>query len=188
MNRIQQIQQRVGTTPDGFWGPKSQVACQKHLRSMMPNPNHWPSSNQSALKSFYGDPSKSEVAPRLTRINVADLDVEFSGAKVREISVHSRCADSLLRVLRKIAASPFAHLLQQYAGVYNHRPMRGGTNWSLHAYGAAIDIAPGSNGLHTHWPTGALMPIEVMEFFAEEGWVNLGWLISRDAMHFQATR
>jgi hypothetical protein len=32
------------------------------------------------------------------------------------------------------------------------------------------------------------MPIEVMEEFAREGWIGLGWQIGRDSMHFQPTR
>jgi hypothetical protein len=32
------------------------------------------------------------------------------------------------------------------------------------------------------------MPIEVMEVFAREGWIGLGWQIGRDSMHFQPTR
>ncbi len=34
--QIQAMQDRIGTTPDGFWGPKSIAACQKHLRALMP--------------------------------------------------------------------------------------------------------------------------------------------------------
>jgi hypothetical protein len=32
------------------------------------------------------------------------------------------------------------------------------------------------------------MLIEVMEEFAREGWIGLGWQIGRDSMHFQPTR
>jgi hypothetical protein len=42
--------------------------------------------------------------------------------------------------------------------------------------------------LRTHWPMGADMPIEVMEAFARQGFKSLGAVISRDAMHFEATR
>ena len=66
--------------------------------------------------------------------------------------------------------------------------MRGGTSWSLHAYGAAIDLAPGTNGLRTHWPTNATMPLDVMVCFAEQGWKPAGAFWSRDAMHMEATQ
>jgi hypothetical protein len=66
--------------------------------------------------------------------------------------------------------------------------MRGGSLPSLHARGAAIDLASDTNRMSQSWPVSADMPLEVMEYFAAEGWVGLGWLIGRDAMHFQATR
>ena len=53
---------------------------------------------------------------------------------------------------------------------------------------AAIDLDPDHNGLKTSWPVAANMPIEVMEEFAREGWIGLGWQIGRDSMHFQPTR
>ncbi len=45
-----------------------------------------------------------------------------------------------------------------------------------------------SLSLKTSWPVAATMPIEVMEEFAREGWIGLGWQIGRDSMHFQPTR
>jgi hypothetical protein len=66
--------------------------------------------------------------------------------------------------------------------------MRGGKRPSKHSWGAAIDLDPDHNGLKTSWPFAATMPIEVMEEFAREGWIGLGWQIGRDSMHFQPTR
>jgi hypothetical protein len=187
-NQIKALQERVGAKPDGFWGPKSIAATQVHLRSLMPTPNPWPKSNTRALNAFYGNPGEGEVALQMTRINVAGMGIKYAGKAVPKIAVHQRCSESLHRILAQIAESHFAYVLAEYAGVYNHRPMRGGTSWSLHAYGAAIDLMPGSNGLHAHWPTRATMPLEVMEIFAREGWLSAGAFWSRDAMHFQATQ
>lgn len=190
MNRAQIIalQERVGTTPDGFWGPKSIATCQKHLRALMPQPSVWPRSSQASLRAFYGDPAKGEVAPRLRQADVSGLGLRYDGKPVRMITAHERCVESLVRVLRAVAAGPHAAVLAEFAGIYNHRPKRDGSTWSLHAYGAAIDLKPATNGLHTHWPTRADMPIEVMEAFAREGWLPAGAFWSRDAMHFQATQ
>jgi len=66
--------------------------------------------------------------------------------------------------------------------------MRGGTSYSLHARGAAIDLDAENNGNLTHWPTAATMPLEVMECFAREGWLSAGAFWGRDAMHHQATQ
>jgi hypothetical protein len=182
-NQIIEMQERIGTTPDGFWGPKSVAACQRHLRAMMPTPNPWPKQTQSALQVFYGP-----VAQNLTSLSVVGLGVEYDGAKVNTITVHRRCSASLLRIIEALSRSPFAYVLKQYAGVFNNRPMRGGSLPSLHARAAAIDLMPATNGNRTHWPTRANMPIEVMEIFAREGWLAAGAFWSRDAMHFQATQ
>jgi hypothetical protein len=89
---------------------------------------------------------------------------------------------------RRISDSPHRGILAKYAGCYNPRPMRGGNRPSKHSWGAAIDLDPDHNGLKTSWPVAATMPIEVMEEFAREGWIGLGWQIGRDSMHFQPTR
>ena len=178
------LQARVGVVADGFWGPQSIAATQRHLRSLMPTPHPWPGQSQGALTAFYGAPGDKN----LTRIAVNGLGVRFDGQAVGGISVNRACADSLLRILTKIAGSKFAGILAQFGGVYANRPMRGGSLPSLHARGAAIDLAPDTNGLHAHWPTRATMPIEIMEMFAEEGWLAAGAFWGRDAMHFQSTR
>ncbi len=152
---------------------------------MMPFPNPWPSQSQAALQGFYGKPGDES---QIVSIDVTGLGVKFDGKPVRSMRIHHKCAESLLRVLREIAASPFRYVLGEYAGTYNNRPMRGGTLPSLHARGAAIDLMPDTNRNRQHWPTSANMPIEVMEMFAREGWLSAGAAWGRDSMHFEATK
>ncbi len=182
--QIQAMQDRIGTTPDGFWGPKSIAACQKHLRSLMPSPNPWPKTDQSSLTKFYGAPGDES---RLVNLDVHTLCIAYDGKPVRTIRCHERVADSLRRVLEEIAAGPHAPILTEYAGVYNNRPMRGGNLPSLHARGAAIDLAPDTNRLSQAWPKSADMPLEVMEAFAREGWKSAGAFWGYDGMHHEAT-
>ena len=183
-DRIKRIQSTIGATVDGFWGPKSIAACQRHLRSLAPADANWPRPSQESLQGFYGSPGDES---KLVAVNVEGLGLRYDGKPVKSIRCHDRVADSLKRVLTALAKT-HPDILAQYAGVYNNRPMRGGSLPSLHARGAAIDLAADTNRLSQSWPTSADMPFEVMEAFAREGWVGLGWLIGRDAMHFQATR
>lgn len=187
MTRAQIIamQDRIGTTPDGFWGPKSIAACQRHLRALMPKDANWPGTSQAALQGFYGSPGDES---KLVNLDVQGLGVRYDGKPVRSIRCHAKVADSLRRVLEDIAAGPHAAILAEYAGCFNNRPMRGGSLPSLHARGAAIDLAPDTNRLTQSWPISATMPLEVMESFAREGWIAAGAFWGRDAMHFQATR
>jgi hypothetical protein len=182
---IYHLQKRIGTTPDGFWGRKSIAACQTHLKSLMPLDNPWPRSDQASLMEFYGNPGDEY---KLVSIDVSGLGVKYDGQTVKTIRCHRKVADSLHRVLVALDGGICAWILGQYAGVYNNRPMRGGSLPSLHARGAAIDLDPAPNGNHRSWPVNATMPIQVMEEFAKEGWIGLGWAIGRDAMHFQATK
>lgn len=183
--QIKDLQRRIGTTPDGFWGPKSEAACRSHLRALMPTPNPWPATDQASLSAFYG-PAGDES--RLVFANVAGLGVKYDNVPVHRIRCHAKVAESLVRVLTAISKGPEKFTLALFAGVYNNRKMRGGTLPSLHARGAAIDLDPGDNGNHTHWPVKATMPLSIMEEFAREGWLSAGAFWSRDAMHFQSTR
>jgi hypothetical protein len=183
-DQIKSLQNRVGTAPDGFWGPISTAACQRHLRSLMPTISPWPASDEASLRSFYGTPGESH----LVNLNVEGLGVEYIGSPVKTIRCHTKVAESLHRVLSAIANSECKWILRKYAGCFNHRPMRGGTRLSTHSWGVAIDLWPARNGNTVHWPTRAEMPIEVMEAFAREGWLSAGAFWSRDAMHAQATK
>lgn len=183
-DRIKHIQSRIGTTVDGFWGPKSVAACQAHLRKIMANSTQtWPSPDQASLTDFYGKPGdESQLVP----LDVAGLGVCYEGTLVKTVRCHRKVAGSLKRVLEALAKT-HPQILAEYAGCYNNRAMRGGSTPSLHARGAAIDLAPDTNRNRTHWPTMADMPFEVMEAFAREGWLAAGAFWGRDAMHFEAT-
>jgi hypothetical protein len=183
-DRIKSIQSKIGVEVDGFWGPKSIAGCQSYLRSLMPAESNWPRPSQESLQGFYGSPG-DEL--KLVIVNVEGLGLKYDGKPVKSLRCHDKVADSLKRVLVALAKS-HPDILAQYAGVYNNRTMRGGSLPSLHARGAAIDLAADTNMLKQSWPVSATMPLEVMEAFAREGWVGLGWLIGRDAMHFQATQ
>ena len=182
---IQNIQRCIGVTADGWWGPQSIAACQAHLKKLMPARNPWPATDQASLTRFYGAPGDES---KLTALNVADLGIKYDGKSVRVIRCHLKVAASLRRVIEALAQSPHKSILEKYAGCYNNRPMRNGSLPSLHARGAAVDFDPDNNANHQHWPNSAIMPLEVMEAFAREGWLPAGPFWHRDSMHFQATR
>jgi len=184
-HQIIELQKRIGTTPDGFFGEKSVAKCKEYLRSLMPKDHPWPTQDQAALTKFYGRPGDES---QLVNLAVNDLDIRYDGKNVKSIRCHHKVAPSLRRILERISKTPHAWVLKEYAGVYNNRPMRGGSLPSLHARGAAIDLAPSTNGNREHWPSRSNMPIEIMEIFAREAWLPAGAFWSRDGQHFQATR
>lgn len=189
MNRIQLIQQRCGAEPDGFWGPDSIKAVQRHLKALMPKVSPWPSSDQASLVKFYGQPGDESQLVEM----VFPFPTFYGDKKVVKTRVHKKCKDSLLRVLTAIGTKyqqnrDIIEEVEDYGGVFNFRPKRGGSSWSLHAYGAAIDLDADDNTFRDHWPMQADMPLEVMEEFAKEGWIAAGAFWGYDAMHFQATK
>lgn len=184
-NQIVELQKRIGATPDGFWGPASIKACKDHLRDLMPQDHPWPTTDQASLTKFYG---RAGDETQLVNLAVGDLDIRYDGKNVKSIRCHHKVAPSLRRILELISKTPHSWVLKEYGGVYNNRPMRGGSLPSLHARGAAIDLAPSTNANREHWPSSANMPLEVMEEFAKEGWLPAGAFWQRDSMHFQATR
>ena len=88
---------------------------------------------------FYGNAGDEN---KLESIDVSSIGVRYDGQKVKSIRCHRKVADSLHRVLVSIDGGSCAYILEQYAGCYNNRPMRGGSLPSLHARGAAIDLDP----------------------------------------------
>jgi hypothetical protein len=174
---------------DGFWGAKSQAACRAYLRSLMPKQNPWPKSDQASLRAFYGSPGDES---NLVTIEFP-YPMFYDGKRVTKTRVHKKCADSLLRALTSIRdlIPTHPHIkdeVEDYGGVFNFRLKRGGSSYSMHAYGAAIDLDADDNTFRDSWPMKADMPLEVMEAFAREGWIAAGAFWGYDAMHFQASQ
>lgn len=196
---------------DGAWGTQTASALQAYMdRSTLrhkgfvgkpppPCPG-CPADTTSALSAFYGAPRKG--FPGLTSIELPYAMVLSwkQGTVVEKILVHKKAASSLLLILEDILKEfgqdgIIEHGLHLYGGCYNHRKMRGGSSWSRHAWGIAIDINPDDNGLRTPWqedkigqPGFATMPVKAIEIFEEHGWKAYARSIGRDAMHFQRSQ
>lgn len=188
-NEIKAIQSKIGVTPDGFWGPKSIAACQKYLRALMPSPNPWPKSDTSSMCRFYGNPGDEK--------NLITIEFPFAtfyeGKKVTRFRCHKKVADSLVRALKNIGEKygkdrGIMEEAEDFGGVFNFRSKRGGSSYSIHAWGAAIDLDADDNTFRDSWPMKSDMPLEIMEEFAKEGWLSGGAFWGYDAMHMQATR
>jgi len=188
-DQIKAIQAKIGTEPDGFWGEKSIAACKAYLRRLMDSCEdslYIPRSDQDSLTKAYGLPGDES---ELVNLDVYGCGVKYEGQPVKTIRVNKACAPSLNKIIRELATMPEGKVaLDQYAGVYNNRSMRGGSLPSLHARGAAIDLMPATNRNKQHWPLSADMPFSIMEVFAKHGWLSAGAHWNRDGMHFQRTK
>lgn len=117
-----------------------------------------------------------------------------TSAKVTTISCHEAVADSLDRVLRRVAAaySPAQITglgLHLYGGCFAMRNKRGGSTLSTHAYGVAVDFDPERNQLKWTAARARLARPDAMEWWRcweAEGWLSLGRARDFDWMHVQA--
>jgi len=194
---------------DGYWGPQTDTAFEQldyletfgelpHAwRDFKPpavNPNGWPVENESELSRIYGPPGQP---PLHTLTLPYPLKLSWSpGDLVTRLSCHEKVADSLERVLGRTLAhygrDGINELqLDHYGGCFNARRKRGGTSWSTHAWGIALDFDPDRNRLHWGRDRAWFARPEYApwwDFWEHEGWTSLGRTKNFDWMHVQATR
>lgn len=151
--------------------------------------------HQRDVTAFYGSPG-DEVRQQLVRIQLPfTMRIDWNRSqKVDKITLHRKCAESAKEAFNEIydvyGIDDIIDLgLDLFAGSYNHRKMRGGDLWSMHAYGCAIDFNASPNGLRTRCPDALFCGQEYVKFFdiwESYGWTSLGRAIGRDWMHVQA--
>lgn len=174
---------------DGFWGPVCQRTSRAYLRSLMPEKHPWPKATQAAIQKFFGKPGDEGA---LVTIQFP-FPKFYDGKLVKSTRIHEKCAESYLRVQNDIWTNyktkrGIMEEAEDYAGCYNFRLKRGGTTYSLHAYGGAVDEDADDNTFRDSWPLQADMPLEIIECYAKEGWTSAAAFWGYDAMHHQATQ
>lgn len=183
---------------DGLFGPKTQAAYDAWLTkqrdtvsindSVAHQPEVWP--RQAFVPTFYG-----KMGTRQTLIK-PPYKCFYDGQLVKGISLHEKVAPSAARVLAKVleiyGLDRIKELkLNQYSGSLNVRKMRGGSLWSMHSWGIAIDWDAGDNQLnwdHTRALFAKPEYVPWWEAWEAEGWISLGRERDYDWMHVQAAR
>ena len=158
-----------------------------------PNPNNWPKQSHASLTSYYGEHGQSSMLVPV-RCPWALTFPWAPSQTVKSISVHKKCADSLGRILEAVHArygeAEIKKLkLNQFGGCYNNRKMRGGSSWSTHAWGCALDWDPDNNALKWGRDRATFARPEYNDWWAiweKEGWYSLGRKKNYDWMHVQA--
>lgn len=114
--------------------------------------------------------------------------------EVTTISCHEAVADSMERVLRRVASAYapeqiIALGLHLFGGCFNYRKKRGGSTLSMHAWGVADDWDPERNQLKWNRTRARLAKPDAAEWWRcweAEGWLSLGRDRDFDFMHVQA--
>jgi peptidoglycan hydrolase-like protein with peptidoglycan-binding domain len=153
--------------------------------------NLWP--RQNSVPSYYGTKGKNQ-----TSIEVPfDMFLAWDKSdRVRRITLHKKVAASAARVFQTIAATYSVQErrdigINLFGGSLNVRKMRGGSAWSMHSWGIAIDFDPERNQLKWGAPKARLSRPDAIAFWQAweaEGWLSLGRAKNYDWMHVQAAR
>jgi hypothetical protein len=167
-------------------------------RSPLPNPvGGGTIPTQSEVERVYGTPGAA-IESRLVMLRFPfQFRIDWNlRQKTDKIRVHKDCAPQLEKALIEVhdhyGEARWRELgIDRYAGAYNHHRMRGSNNWSMHAYGCAIDFFAAPNGLRTKCPDALFCGAEYKDFLdimeASE-WLPTIRLWGKDAMHFQRAR
>ena len=152
---------------------------------------------QADVGTYYGRPG-ADIESKLVTIQLPfKLRIDWNlRQRTNKIRVHNRASAQLEKALIEVRAhygeeKMSALGIDRYAGAYNKRRMRGGSKWSMHAYGCAIDFYAQPNGLRTRCPDALFCGDEYQPFLdimeANE-WLPAVRLWGADAMHFQRAR
>jgi len=193
---------------DGLWGQKTQAGYEKLLVDLKMTDeavkvsqivqvtskyNDWPKQDYNSMVAFYGGVGENQTQLTLPYPMVLEWD---ASAVVKQITCHTKVKDSLERILKN-TLTHYGHdaikelHLDVYAGCLNVRKMRGGTSWSNHAWGTALDLDSNRNQLKwgkdkAFFARGEYLPF--WKIVEAEGWVSLGRARNYDWMHFAAVK
>lgn len=188
-------------TVDGLWGQQTQTGYDQ-LKGQSTNwrdaenegvgaeSGTFPSQNESALTNFYGAPGTNQgkvMCPYPLKI-AWDTDVI-----VNRFTCHEKIIVPVRNVLDRVQdhyGDQISELgLDLWGGCYNKRKMRGGSQWSMHAWGVAIDWNPSSNQLRWKSDKASLAQPQYdmwWQLWEAEGFTSLGRAKNYDWMHVQA--
>ena len=155
-------------------------------------PSKWPLQTTAELNKFYGPVGTGQVLVKVPY----PLKIAWNTTQIaNKIQCHSKIADSVLHVLEQTKAYYGDDIddlgLDLYGGCLNVRKMRGGTNYSVHSWGSAIDWHPTANKLKQNHTTACFAkPVydKWWSFWEAEGAVSLGRACDFDWMHVQFAR
>lgn len=141
----------------------------------------------------YGFPSKNPTY--LTTLNLPyPLRLSWDkNVKVNKMQCHILVKDKLENIFKDILAHYGLEKIQElgidlFGGCFNFRQMRGGSDYSRHSWGVAIDLDPERNQLKETAKTARFARVEykpMIDIFYKHGFLSLGREKNYDFMHFE---
>lgn len=149
---------------------------------------------QPFFTKMYGDCQKKQVVQNLKTI----IWLPGHGSRKLRVTTINNVAANLQKISVELdmlldKQPGMKKYLTPMSGTYNCRKIAGTDRYSVHAYGAAVDInvkqahywrwsKPGKNGLY---PWRNKIPLEIVEIFERHGFIWGGKWYHYDTMHFE---
>ena len=145
------------------------------------------------IKSIYGVPNQQGSYLTTIQLPYPMRLAWDKNAKVKTMRCHKLVAKDFLNVFNDLLAhygyEKIVELgIDLFGGCFSFRAMRGGSDYSRHSWGIAIDLDPERNQLKTPYLKSNFSKQEykkLHEIFEKHGFINLGKQKGYDAMHFQ---
>ncbi|MCP4089611.1 MAG: hypothetical protein GY746_07440 [Gammaproteobacteria bacterium] len=186
-----------GLVPDGIAGPKT-------LAAMFPRPMpsrdtdssaraRMDSPRQKDVREYYGRVGRNQTKIKLPYPMRLAWDTDVI---VTKMTCHRLVAEPMEAIfqdtLDHYGLDEVQRLgLDMYGGCLNVRKMRGGTRYSMHSWGIAVDMDPGRNQFRWAKNRARLARVEYDPFWKiveKHGATSLGREKNFDWMHFQFAR
>jgi hypothetical protein len=134
---------------------------------VQPKSNVWPKQSASSMDKFFGAKGTNQGSLKLP------FPMRIAWAKdqtITKMTLNKKVIESAGRAFEKIASRYDARARQRlgmdlFGGSLNVRRMRGGSAWSIHSWGCAIDFDPERNQLKWKRPKATLSSAECADFW-----------------------
>ena len=141
----------------------------------------------------YGEPNQGGIYLTSIKLPYPMKLAWDKSTKVTTIRCHKLVADNFSSVFNEILEVYGLAKIQElgidlFGGCFNFRSMRGGSDYSRHSWGIAIDLDPERNQLKETSRTARFARPEydkLHEIFEKYGFENMGKVKGYDWMHFE---
>lgn len=141
----------------------------------------------------YGKPNQTGTYLKSVKLPFPLRLAWDKSVKVSTIRVHRDVAESVKAIFQDILDHYGYDCIVElgidlFGGSFAYRAMRGGNEWSKHAFGLAIDLDPERNQLKETSKTARFARAEykpMIDIFYKHGFVSLGREKNYDWMHFE---
>ncbi|UPT53304.1 hypothetical protein [Synechococcus phage Ssp-JY38] len=201
---IRRFQKKHGLAPDGIAGPKTRAALgmvtgidrsvPKRAPASPKAAKQWP--RQADVVSVFGSPGNPACTAGRVRLPSSMRIAWNTSQLISQFSCHTLVEDAFTSIfaetIKHYGPDEWRRLgLDLFGGCYNLRKMRGGSSYSMHSWGIAVDIDPVRNQLKWGKDRAQLARSEYAAWWdivEEHGMLSLGRARNYDWMHFQAAR